>query len=593
LSSKEKILQKINSESPQDRIDEILGHSVQKRSQDVYLSIALAEEAKLLSEEHFYTKGLANSLIQLGKTYQNLSNYGEAMKAALQAMELFKGLKDLSGESVCLDILGGAYNFLGDYNKRLDCNLRCLNLREKTGDISAQLSTINNIGDTYMAMNDYKNALKYFNHCLTFPDLSDRIQAIVYYNIGEVFYSTQEYRLAEENISKGLSHAESCDYWQIIIVSYQLQAKMLIDQERNEEAILFLNKAESIAIKEGNKEEEYSLYRDYADAYGNLKEYEKAYVYLNKFNRLKEELLSDNNAQKLKKIEFDFQFKNIKSEAEETKEKNVLLTRAFSKIEIQRNEIELKNQSITDSIHYAKRIQNSILPPKEKIKSILKNSFVFYQPKDIVSGDFYWIEKVGNEIIFSVIDCTGHGVPGAFVSLIAYNALNKVILEQQITKPSQILSEIDQLMMSSFTNSEEQVRDGMDMGICVWNTKTNNVQFSGANHSLFIHNGIELSEIKGNKESIGNSLYDKKSEFVNHEITIQLETTIYLSSDGFPDQFGGEKGKKLKWKGFRTLLSSLNKIQIQNQKKELSSFFTIWKRDLEQLDDVCIIGVKV
>jgi len=547
----------------------------------------------LLSEDSFYTKGLANSLIQLGKAYQNLSNYGEAMKSALQAMELFKGLKDLSGESVCLDILGGVYNFLGDYNKRLDCNLKCLTLREKAKDIPAQLSTTNNIGDTYMEMGEYENALKYFKLCLTFPNLEVRIKAIVYCNIGEVYFYLKEYKLVSQNLEKGLLYGEESGYWQIIIAAYQMQARMLIRQSKNEKAIDLLDKAKLIAIERKSIEDGYYLHFYYAEAYGNMNLYEKAYLNLNKYHQLKEELLNDNNAQKLKKIEFEFQFKSIKDEAKETKEKNKLLTRAFNQIEVQRNEIELKNISITDSIRYAKRIQNAILPTEEKIENLLENLFVFYQPKDIVSGDFYWVDKVGDEIIFSVIDCTGHGVPGAFVSLIAYNALNKVILENQITKPAKILAAIDEIMINSFKNTEENIRDGMDMGVCTWNTKTNVLQFAGAYHSLFIYEDNELNEVKGNRESIGYSFFEHKSDFKNHTIKIKPKTIFYLSSDGFPDQFGGEHGKKLKWKGFKNVITNIAPTPINAQLPVLKTFFDNWKGDLEQLDDVCVIGVRL
>ncbi|MGB0887356.1 MAG: tetratricopeptide repeat protein [Vicingaceae bacterium] len=567
--------------------------ATEQRDKNISLSISLGEEAKLISEENFYTKGLAESLIQLGKTYQNYSNYGEAMKAALQAMELFRGLNDYSGESVCLDILGGVYNFLGDYNKRLDCNLKCLALREKANDIPTQLSTTNNIGDTYMEMGDYKNALKYFEHCLTFSNLSNQIRAIVYYNIGEVYFNLKEYNAAQEQIKKGLIFGKSSGYWQIQIAAQLLNAKILIKQNKNKEAINNLDKAKLIVIEKNNLEEEYTLYRVYSEAYENLKQYDKAYAELKKYNLLKEELLNDNSAQKLKKIEFEFQFKGIRNEAEETKKKNKLLTKAFNQIEAQRNEIAFKNLSITDSIKYAKRIQNSILPTTDKIINVLPNSFVFYQPKDIVSGDFYWINKIGNEVIFSVIDCTGHGVPGAFVSLIAYNALNKIVVEQEITKPANILNAIDQIMIESFSNTENAVRDGMDMGVCSWNTKTNQLQFSGAYHSLFICNNSQLKEVKGNRESIGYSFFEKKAPFTNHQVNIEEESVVYLSSDGFPDQFGGEKGKKLKWNGFRGLLKEVNNKKFSKQKEELSQFLNNWKGDLEQLDDICVMGVKL
>ena len=132
----------------------------------------------------------------------------------------------------------------------------------------------------------------------------------------------------------------------------------------------------------------------------------------------------------------------------------------------------------------------------------------------------------------------------------------------------------------------------MDVGICTWNTKTNNIQFSGAYHSLFIHNGKELEEIKGNRESIGSSLYETKTDFINHNLSIQPGITIYLSSDGFPDQFGGERGKKLKWKGFKTLLEKISLSPINNQLPQLTSFLKEWQGDLEQLDDICVVGVR-
>ena len=270
-----------------------------------------------------------------------------------------------------------------------------------------------------------------------------------------------------------------------------------------------------------------------------------------------------------------------------------MLTRAFNQIELQRNEIEDKNLSITDSIRYAKRIQDTILPSKEKIKKALKDAFVFYQPKDIVSGDFYWVEKVADNVIFSVVDCTGHGVPGAFVSLIANNALHKVVLERQHTEPAAIIIEMDAIVTEMFENSEEHIRDGMDMGICTWNKKEGSFQFAGAFNSLFIFSDNQLQEIKGDRESIGSSSYQHEKKFINHSLPVKSGDVIFLSSDGFPDQFGGKKGKKLKWKGFKEVLKKVGSKSMNEQHKEIQSFFNNWKGDLEQLDDVCVIGVRI
>jgi len=582
----------ISAKEVQLKLNELIAESSKLLADDVKKALSVAEQAQQLAQQHFHSKGLADSFKQLSSCYSHLSDYGNVMRNALEAKELYQGINDLKGEADCLNILGGVYNFLQDYNKRLECNLNCLELRKKADDMPGMLSTLNNIGDTYTVMADYENALKYFNECLT-HDLNLHMKAIVYYNIGEVNFFLKNYTEARKFILKGLDYGEQSNYWQIIIVSYQMQASIFLLNNEFNEAIDVLLKAEEVAKNKGSKEDQFPLYELFSEAYGGLNNYEKAYEYLNLYNKLKKEIMSYNNAQKLKKIEFEFQFKSITTEAEEIKKKNKQLSKAFKQIEIQRNEIESKNVSITDSIHYAKRIQNSILPPDDKLSSLLPNSFVYYEPKDIVSGDFYWIERVGDEILFSVIDCTGHGVPGAFVSLIAFNMLNKVVLEKHITQPASILKEMDNLMKSLFSQSEEKVRDGVDMGICTYNTKTNKFSFSGAFHSLFICNGEELKEIKGNRESIGFSIYQNKKEFINHEIELTKGDTVYLSTDGFPDQFGGRKGKKLKWKGFRGLLCRIHKVPIINQKDALRGFFQEWRKDQDQLDDVCVLGVSL
>lgn len=573
-------------------IAKLIKQSEEQLSTNFTLAISFAEEAKQLAIQHFFTKELADSLKQISLCYANVSDYGNVMKTSLEAMDLYISCNDYGGEADCLNALGGVYNFLQDYHKRLECNLKCLALRKKINDDNAQIGTYNNIGDTYTVMEDYENALKYFNICLTF-NLSARQKAIVYYNIGEVHYFKKEYKTAQEFIQKGLDFGVETDYWQIIIAAYQMQANILLLDNNFNEAILILEKAFEIADIKKSKEDKYSLYELFSKAYAGLNDYKKAFKNLDKYNQLKNEVMSFNNAQKLKKIEFEHRLISITSETEEIKKKNTQIVSAFKKIEIQRNEIESKNIAITDSIYYAKRIQFAILPSDKKVKQLLKNSFVFYQPKDIVSGDFYWVEQVNDEIIFSVIDCTGHGVPGAFVSLIAYNMINKVVLENQITNPAEILKQMDVLMQSLFEQSEEKIRDGVDMGICTLNTKTNELNFSGAFHSLFICNDEELTEIKGNRESIGFSIYRNKKEFINHKVNLKQGDTIYLSTDGLPDQFGGIKGKKLKWKGLKEQLCLWQKIPIANQKDTIKTFFYSWKNDLEQLDDVCILGVRI
>lgn len=593
MSLNSEILELLKAHSGNDKVDAILDNAENQLNENISLSIELAEEGNRLSQTTLYTTGLARSLKIKALAYQNLTNYSEAMRFAIESRELYKAIDDKKGEAACLNILGGVYNFLGDLNKRLETNIECLELRRSIADDRAVLSSLNNIGDTYLSMKDFENALSYFFKCLKFDGINDNILAIVKCNIAETYFYLNSIELSNTYVDEGLKHAIASDYYQIIIAAHILKARISILNKNYKEAILNLDNASKALSEKDSKEQQFEAYQLYSEVYHQIGDYEKAFLFLSKHNELKGAVLSENNAQKMKKIEFDFQLKSITTEAKQIKEKNELLTRAFTQIESQSNEIKAKNNAITDSIHYAKRIQRAILPENEKVEKCLKDYFIFYQPKDIVSGDFYWVEQVGDNTVFGVIDCTGHGVPGAFVSLIANNALNKVVLEQGVTKPGTIINEINTIITKLFMRSEENIRDGMDMGICCWNKKENSFQFAGAYSSLFLYSDDKLTEIKGNRESVGASIFNHKKDFINHKVDLNSGDFIYLSTDGLPDQFGGKRGKKLKWKGFRKLLSEIAEIPIAEQQSKLTTFFDDWKGNLEQLDDICVLAVKI
>lgn len=260
----------------------------------------------------------------------------------------------------------------------------------------------------------------------------------------------------------------------------------------------------------------------------------------------------------------------------------------------QKEIIEEKNKHIMDSIHYAKRIQDATLPDLKLMNHYLKESFVLFKPKDIVSGDFYWIEKKGDEILFAVVDCTGHGVPGAFLSLIGYNSLNKIVNELNILKPSEILEELNQSVHKTLQNNLEynHIQDGMDMSICSLNVKTNVLQFAGAYNPLYIVSNNTIKEIKGDKISIGSGDHALSTSFKNNVVQLSKDDCIYLFSDGYADQFGGPKGKKFKYSRFKELLVGMNQLSMDEQGNNLDRTITKWQGDLEQIDDVCVIGIK-
>ncbi|MCW3105474.1 MAG: Serine/threonine protein kinase [Bacteroidetes bacterium] len=266
-----------------------------------------------------------------------------------------------------------------------------------------------------------------------------------------------------------------------------------------------------------------------------------------------------------------------------------------SEVVKQKEVIEEKNKHITDSIKYAKRIQEAIIPGEDMVKAMLKNSFVLYKPKDIVSGDFYWIERKGNKILFAVVDCTGHGVPGAFMSIIGFNGLNQIVNEYNYTKPSEILTHLNKTISYTLRQRVEDsvIRDGMDMAFCCIDLDTNKLEFAGAFNPLFIIRNNEVLEIRGDKQPIGNFLGQEDYEFTNKEIDLLPNDKLYLFSDGYADQFGGPNGKKLKYNYFRKLLLDNHAKPMEEQKESIDAFFESWRHGFEQIDDVCIIGVGI
>jgi len=258
-------------------------------------------------------------------------------------------------------------------------------------------------------------------------------------------------------------------------------------------------------------------------------------------------------------------------------------------VESAHDELEEKNQEIMDSIVYAKRIQSAILPPAKLVKEYLQESFILYKPKDVVAGDFYWMEHKDGKVLFAAADCTGHGVPGAMVSVVCNNALNRSVREHGLTDPGEILNKTREIVVAEFEKSEEEVKDGMDIALC--SIEGMKLQYAGAYNPLWIIRNGEVIETQGNKQPIGQ--FDNPEPYKTHSINLEKGDTIYIFSDGYVDQFGGEKEKKFKAKAFRELLLSIQDKAMEEQKKSIDEAFETWKGDLEQIDDVCVIGIRV
>ena len=253
-----------------------------------------------------------------------------------------------------------------------------------------------------------------------------------------------------------------------------------------------------------------------------------------------------------------------------------------------------QNKEIKESINYAKRIQASILPPEEKIKKQLKDSFILYRPKDIVSGDFYWLEVQNENTMFAVVDCTGHGVPGAFMSIIGYTQLNEIVSDEKITKPGTILKELDHRVREALKQNSGKAgnsKDGMELGLVVLDYKKRLIHFSGAMRPMYFIRDGELSILKGDKFSIGGSSHRKK-EFTTQTLRMKENDCLYLFSDGYPDQFGGPIGKKFMTKNIAEMVTKIAHLSMLEQGKIVESAILEWMKNEEQIDDILMAGIK-
>ncbi|HLP14131.1 MAG TPA: tetratricopeptide repeat protein [Flavobacteriales bacterium] len=270
---------------------------------------------------------------------------------------------------------------------------------------------------------------------------------------------------------------------------------------------------------------------------------------------------------------------------------NIEISLQKQELQLQKDIVDQKNREILDSINYAKRLQDAILPSESLVKEQLPASFILYKPKDIVAGDFYFLETLGDYLIFAACDCTGHGVPGSLVSVVCSNALNRAIKEFKLTDPGKILDKVRELVVETFEKSESEVKDGMDISLCVLNKTTRELKWAGANNPLLVVRANEKEVISPDKMPVGK--HTSMANFTTHGVSIKGGDTIYLFTDGYADQFGGPKGKKFKASNMLDLIFSVRNEAMDQQKNSLETAFEKWRGQFEQLDDVCVMGIRI
>ncbi|NOR87766.1 MAG: tetratricopeptide repeat protein [Bacteroidales bacterium] len=568
------------------------------------------QKALQIAEKSDNKAAQARALNNIASIQDELKNYSLALSYYQQAIDLKIQMGDEKGAMATKENMATVYSKKGDYDHALEQYRSALNFKEKADDQAGISVSLMNIGFAFEKLGKFNNALDYYSRSLKILyKLDDHINiAICLNNIGDIYYAQGKYQQAIDSSQKSLAIGEKLDSKTRVKSSALSLTKSYVERDNYKQAynyhVLYSVMKDSLFNEKSAKvlqemETKYQTEKKQQEIEKQDLEIEKKDAEAKTRNILLYAAIGGLLLVVLIAVQVFRGYKQKKkanallsSKNVEIEEKNIHLNEANTEISSKKAEIEEKNLNIMDSIRYAKRIQQTILPREEFVETHLPKSFILYKPKDIVSGDFYWVEKIGSKIYASAVDCTGHGVPGAFVSIVGYNSLNRTVMEFKLEKPSDILIKLNDLVVDTFVrHSDSDVKDGMDMSLLSIDLDTNDIEFAGAQNPLYIVNEGGLEEIKGNKQPIGSSLEVKV--FDNHEVKTQKGDMVYLFTDGYIDQFGGPKGKKFMRKKFKELLQSIHKLDVKTQKLHLDNTIKDWMKDEEQLDDILVIGIRV
>jgi serine phosphatase RsbU (regulator of sigma subunit) len=502
-------------------------------------------EALKASREINDTSSEGEASNQLGLIYSRLCNFQKSLEYFHEGLKIRKELGDENGAASSLNRIGMVLRQTKRYDDSLEYYFKSLDIRKKNKQTSAIPWTLLGIASTYEEMKKYPESIRYYELGLTGGDKRCTLQCLM--GTGRVYTKTGEVQLAENRLLESLKMAK------------ELKSLVLISEA-----------CSAIAT-----------YYELCD------KPEKALKYYKQYIKTKESVQSTEVRSKLSNIEVSNAIEKSENEKEIYRLKHVDLKEAYNKIE----EI---NKDITASISYASRIQRAILPEPREIKGLAENIFILLIPKDIVSGDFYWFSQVNDKLIVAAVDCTGHGVPGALMSMLGNSYLDEIVNNKEIIDPARILDELTGEVRKALRQKgeREEAKDGMDIALCVIDKKQNSLQYSGAYNNLWLVRKNELTEYPADRMPIG--YYDDHNKrFSKHEISIRTGDLIYMFSDGYADQFGGPNTKKFKYAQFKELILKVHSKPMREQKKLLESRFLEWKGSNEQTDDVLVIGLKI
>lgn len=597
-------------------------------------SLAIQREIKDL-------KGVAVSLVNLGVIHRRQGAISQALEDYHESLKIYESLNDSFGIGVNLGNLGLIYNHLGQTDKAIEYYNKSLRISQKLGNKSKEAGTLGNVGFIYKKLKQYDKAKENFEKALElYQSLGDENGvATAYSNLGYLAEDLKDLPKARDYFLKGLKgYRETSDKFGLA-TSYLALGGIEFDLNNTTLAKTYADSAYKLSAEMGSVNE----MRDAADLYGRIhirnKNWPEALKMQTLYYQLRDSV--NNNEIKNQSVRKDLEYSYEKEKLELKKEQQIkdalaenekekhrliniftalglLLALAFAVfvyfrlritrkqkqiIESQKQIVDVKQKEIIDSINYAKRIQTALLKSEEHESKHLPPHFILFRPKDIVSGDFYWAIEKQEYLYLAAADCTGHGVPGAFLTMLGTSYLNEINAHETLLTPAEVLDKLRERFIKELGSASNKlnddstrgfgshIKDGMDISMIRLNLKTNEVMWAGANNPIYFIKGDAIQEIRPDKQPIG--YHSDMKPFTNHQVDVSKGDSIYIFTDGFADQFGGERGKKYMFRQLKEKLIEFSKLPMDEQKRKLNQEFDSWKGPLEQVDDICVIGLKI
>lgn len=600
----------------------------------VNLYLAGAELYKMIG----YRRGISDHYNSIAMIYNRTGRYDIALDYYFKALEIDLERNSKADLAYLYNNIGTVYNELEDRVRAKEYFMKALEITDTKEPSHVLFLIYSNLGSLRVQQHIKDSS---FYYCFKGLEVAKKLNlkreiSVIYNNIATNFNHFKQTDSADYYLDLSIEAAKSGDDIYKLSQLYKNKAVTAYKQGKTQEIEKYATESYNLAIKYRLPENLRTVSEFLATYYKEKKNYEKATFFNELYIKMNDSLYNEEKRKQVltKQMEFEFKLRENKLIADQEKReiisgqekkqqifiRNIFLSGfvlmiiislyiysnyrnkkkaneliSSQKEQLQQQHILLseKQKEILDSIEYAKRLQQAILAPENNLKTMFNDAFIIYLPKDIVSGDFYWMAESPYNKIISVADCTGHGVPGGFMSMLGYEMLQEVLLKEQITTTSMALKILDKKMTEALSKSGSTYRDGMDISLAAFSKTKNVLQFSGANRPLLkISDGI-LTEIKPDKFTIGGDIDGTEKKYTNHEIPYKPGDIFYLFSDGYADQFGGDNNKKFSFRKFKEYLHLISDKTAFEQKELLTDKFYEWKKDYEQIDDVCLIGIIV